>query len=200
MAPRLPRSLWLLLLALLTACSETELVGLHIALAKDGSGTLTARALQAANSPGPAEARARGVQWQTRANLMSSQGTFRSLADLAFGDGELRFLSRKDEVDLPHLRLILRRGPELSWVQALVPDQETRRTLAKVHDPTGKTREIADTIRIEVQVPDAVVSSGVQPAGRGIEATHERNRAYLILPVQTITERGDDLVWDVSWK
>jgi hypothetical protein len=182
----------------LPSCSETELVGLHIALAKDGSGTLTARSLQAANSPGPVEPRARGVQWQTRANLMSSQGTFRSLGDLAFGDGELRFVSSHEE--LPHLRVVLRRGPDLMWVQALVPDLETRRQLAKVHDPSGKTREIATSIRLQLQLPDAVVSSGVQPLGRGIDASHERNQAYLIMPVQTLLERGDDLVWDVSWK
>ena len=47
---------------------------------------------------------------------------------------------------------------------------------------------------------DTVVASGVEPAGRGIEATHERNRAHLILPVRNLLQPGSDLIWDVSWK
>ncbi len=187
-----------LAILLLASCSDSELVGIHITLAKDGSGTLTARALQATSAPGPAEARTRGVQWQMRANLTSSQGTFRSVADLALGDREVRFVTTNEE--MPHLRVILKRDRDLAWVQSLVPDQETRRALAKVHDPNSKAKEIADAIRIEVQFPDTVIASGVEPAGRGIEATHERNRAYLILPVSSLLQPGDDLIWDVSWK
>lgn len=195
------RLLHLLALAILflgTACSDTELVGLNIALAKDGSGTLTARSLQAASAPGPAEARTRGVQWQTRAVVTSSQGTFRSLSDLAFGDGEVRFNVTNDE--MPHLRVVLKRDRDLAWINTLVPDQATRKALARVHDPNGKADEIGDVLRIEVRFPDAVVASGVQPTGRGIEASHERNRAYLLLPVQKMLEPGEPLLWDISWK
>ena len=189
-----------LLLFLITACSDTDLVGLHITLKADGSGTLTARSLKATVGPGPAEAKARGVQWQDRVNLSSSQGDFRSLSDVVFGDGELRFRS-SDTAEMPHLRVTIRRGPDLSWGQGLVPtDAETRRKLARVHDPSGKTKEVANTIRIEVQFPEAVVSSGVKPAGRGIEANHERNRAYLLLRVDGLLQAGEVLVWDVSWK
>ena len=185
-------------LLFLTACSDTELVGMYISLTEDGSGTLTARSLQPATVPSPAEAKARGIQWQARATLSSSQGTFRSLSDVAFGDGEVRFLVTNEE--MPQLRVVLKRGRELAWVQSLVPDQEMRRQLAVVHDPTGKTKEVADTIRIDVELPDAVVASGVQPAGRGIEASHERKRAYLLLPVEGLLEPGEDLIWVVSWK
>jgi hypothetical protein len=81
-----------------------------------------------------------------------------------------------------------------------VPDEPTRRALAAVQDPNNQSKEIAATIRLEVQFPDTVVSSGVEPAGRGIEATHERNRAHLILPVRNLLQPGSDLIWDVSWK
>ena len=136
------------------------------------------------------------ARWQARANLSSSQGAFRNLSDVAFGDGELRFLTTNE--DMLHLRVVVKRGRELSWVESLVPDPETRRSLAIVHDPSGKTKEVADIIRIEVQLPEAVVASGVQPAGRGIEAAHERNRAYLLLPVEVLLEPGEDLVWDIG--
>lgn len=186
---------------LLASCSDNELVGIHIALNKDGSGTVTARALQASSAPGPAEARMRGVQWQVRANLTSSQGTFRNLTDLVLGaadEREVRFLMTNEE--MPHLRVVLKRAANLAWVQSLVPDEPTRRALAAVQDPNNKSKEIASTIRLEVQFPETVVSSGVEPAGRGIEATHERNRAYLIMPVRNLLQPGDDMIWDVSWK
>lgn len=185
-------------LLLLTACSGSELVGVHIAVGKDGSGTITTRSLQPSTAAGPAEALVRGADWKTRAALVSSQGTFRRLSELAFGDGEVRFLSTDE--DLPRLRVILRRGPQLAWVAGLTPGEKDRQDLAKVHDPSGKTREIGDVIRLEVQLPDTVISSGVAPSTRGVEADHERNRAHLLLPVDQLLSRGDDLVWDVTWK
>ena len=188
------------LVCLFAACSDSELVGIHLKIAKDGSGTLTVRALQSSTTPGPGEMRAQGVQWQARAFLVSSQGAFHQVDDIAFGKDELRFKSGSKTDDMPHLRVYVKRHPDLAWVQSLVPDQATRRDLARVHDPTGKTREIGDAIRLEVQVPDTVVSTGVQPAGRGIDTQHERNVAYLVLPVQNLLEKGDELVWDVSWK
>lgn len=194
----MPRFFLLVGLVLLAACSDTELVGIHITLQKDGSGVVTARALQATNVPGPAEARLRGVQWQMRASLVSSQGAFASLAQLELGEDEVRFVASND--DLPRLRVVLKRKKDLAWVATLVPDEATRKTLAKVHDPHSKQKEIADSIRLEVEFPEQVVSSGVAPSGRGIESQHERNRAYLILPVQSLLTDDEDLVWDVSWK
>jgi hypothetical protein len=193
----------LALACLFAACSDSELVGIHLKIAKDGSGTLTVRALQSSTTPGPGEMRAQGVQWQARAFLVSSQGAFHQVDDVAFGKDkdELRFKWGSKADDMPHLRVFVKRSPDLTWVQSLVPgDQAIRRDLARVHDPTGKTREIGEAIRLEVQVPDTVVSTGVQPAGRGIDTQHERNVAYLVLPVQNLLEKGDELVWDVSWK
>ena len=193
---------WILVMLLLwtSACSDNDLVGLHIDLREDGSGTLTARSLKATTGPGPTEGAAHGMQWRDRVNLSSSQGSFQDLSKVDFGNGEVRFAVSENK-DMPYLRVTIQRGPELSWVQSLVPiDGEIRRKLARVHDPSGKTKEVADTIHIEVQLPDAVVSSGITPAGRGIEASHERNRAYVLLPVKGLLQPGDELVWDISWK
>lgn len=185
-------------LSLLAGCADSELVGIHIALAKDGSGTLTARALQSTANPGPAESPTKGVRFQVRANLVSSQGTFESLDSVELGDREVRFV--RTDAEMPGLRVFLRRNKDLSWVKALVPDEATRRSLAKVHDPNSKRNEIADAIRLEVQVPDQVIASGVAPQGRGVEAAHERNRAHLVLPVSAMLVEDEDLVWNVSWK
>ena len=76
---------------------------------------------------------------------------------------------------------------------------EKRQAMAKVYDPTGRTKELGDVVRLEISVPGKVISSGVEPSGRGIEAAHESKRAYLLIPVRAALEKGNDLVWSVSW-
>jgi hypothetical protein len=186
------------LLCLLAACSDSELVGIHLRLDASGGGVITARALLEPQEAGPAEARTQGVTWKDRAALSSSQGTFAQVSELQFGG--IRFLGGLRRDEMPRLRVFVPRGPDVAWAKVLVPDLEGRRRSAKVYDPSLKTREIAGAIRIEVQFPDTVISSGVEPRGRGVEAVHERNRAWLIIPVTTAQDKGDDLVWDVSWK
>lgn len=186
-------------LLLLGACSSGELVGIHIQLAKDGSGTVTTRSLVEPTAQGPAEARTEGVAWSARASIQSAQGKFQQLNDLKIGAGGLRFSARLGD-DQPHLRVYVQRGPTAEWVKALVPEAATRRAMAKVYDPTGRTEEIGDAVRIEIVAPSEVVASDVNPGGRGVEAAHERKRAYLIVPVKTAVEAGDELVWDVSWR
>lgn len=181
------------------ACSSGELVGIHIQLGKDGSGTITTRSLVEPGVPGPAEARTQGVQWSARASLQCAQGKFQQLGDLKVGDGGLRFSPRLGD-DQPHLRVFVQRGPAVEWVKALVPEQVQRRAMAKVYDPTGRTEEIGDAIRIEIAAPGEVVTSDVHPGGRGVEAVHERKRAYLVIPVRAALEAGEELVWDVSWR
>lgn len=191
----------LLLLPLLTsliACSDTELVGLHVNLRADGSGVLTSRTLLEPKEAGPAEAKAQGVTWEQRAVLSLSQGSFNAVQALQFGD--IRFAGKTGDGEIPRLRVYVPRGPEAAWVKALAPDQETRRRLAKVQDPSGKTREIGENLLLEIQLPGLVISSGVLPSGRGVEATHERGKATLLVPAQTAIEKGEDLVWDITWR
>ena len=97
------------------------------------------------------------------------------------------------------MRVYVPRGPTAEWVKALVPDRTTRRAMAKVYDPTGKTGEVGDVIRLEIEVPAEVVASSVLPGGRGIEADREGQRAFLLLSATSVTEAGDELVWDVTW-
>ncbi|MCB9876184.1 MAG: hypothetical protein H6835_01170 [Planctomycetes bacterium] len=186
------------LLFALASCSGGELVGVHVRLAADGSGTLTTRALLDDQPAAPAEPRAAGVQWDLRASLVASQGTFTDIGQLKLGDGGVTFTPQLDG-ERPGLRVTLARGPKTPWIETLVPDQPTRRRLAKAYDPTGRTKEIADVLRIEVQAPGAVITSGVLPNGRGVTADREGDRAFLLLPLRTALEEGDPFVWDISW-
>ena len=57
-------------------------------------------------------------------------------------------------------------------------------------------------IRLEVRAPGRVITSGVLPTGRGVEAERNGDKAILLLPVKTaLSDRdGDgDFVWDISW-
>lgn len=193
----LPLSFSAALALALCSCSGGELVGVHVLLQKDGSGHVTTRALVTPTAS-PAEAQAQGVSWQSHAGVACAQGTFQDIKALKLGDGGIRF-----DADLadarPNLRVKLTRGPDAAWVKALVPDLETRRKMAKVYDPTGRTNEIGDTLRIEVSAPGEVFASGVRPAGRGVEAAHEGKRAYLLIPVRTALEAGEELEWSFSW-
>lgn len=185
---------------LLAACSSGELVGVHVLLAKDGSGVVTTRSLQETLTMGPGESKTQGIAWESRANLCCSQGRFTAINDLKLGDGSIQFL-KSSGVGPDMLRTTVQVGAGAAWVAGFVPGAAERQAMARVYDPTGKTREIGGDVRIEVQLPEGtkIVGSSVRPTGRGVDAGYERNRAYLVVPVKTALEKGDELVWDVSW-
>ncbi len=192
------RTLLALPLLALTACSGGELVGVHIQLKKDGSGLVTTRALVEPPAPAAAEARSQAVTWTSRASLLCSQGTFTAIGDLSLGNGGIRFTADLGDAR-PSLRVRLQRGANAEWIGTLVPGEKARRDMAKVYDPTARTTEIGDTIRIEVALPGEVFASGVRPTGGGVEAAHEGKRAYLLIPVRTALEAGAEFEWSINW-
>lgn len=191
-------SLLILLASLLTSCSGGELVGVHLTLSKDGSGTITTRALMPSSQTSPAETRAKGVTWDVRAALVSSQGSFDAIGSVSLGDGEVTFAPQLDG-DRPGLRVMLQRGPNCKWIEALVPDEAARKRMAKAYDPSGRTKEIGDVLRIEIAAPGSVITSGVLPTGRGVQADRDGNNAVLLLPVRTALKDGNPFAWDISW-
>lgn len=195
--PRLP--LGLLLLSVLCACSGNELVGVYVALQPDGSAIVTTRALVDRPVAAPADGPGTGVAWQRGGSLVYSQGTTTELLQVRFGDDSLRFQPRLDG-EPKALRVIVQRGPDAGWVKALTPEPGIRRALAKVYDPSGKTKAIADQLRLEVQGLTDVVSSSALPAARGVTADRDGNRAFLVIPASTALESGPELVWDITWK
>lgn len=192
------RSLLALPLLAFTACSGGELVGVHVTLKTDGTGTVTTRALVEPTAAAAAESRSQAVTWTSRASLLCSQGTFAKIDDLTLGNGGIKFVAELGDAR-PSLRVRLQRGPGAEWVTNLVPGDKARREMAKVYDPTGKTSEIGDTIRVEIAVPGEVFASGVRPTGSGVEAAHEGKRAYLLIPVRTALENGAEFEWSISW-
>ena len=74
-----------------------------------------------------------------------------------------------------------------------------RQLLSKAYDPTGRTKEIGDVLRLEIAAPGNVITSGVLPTGRGVAADRDGNKATLLLPVRTARQEGEAFVWDISW-
>jgi hypothetical protein len=192
---RTPSILSLLLVSLLSACSGGELVGVHIKLDANGSGTITTRALMPLEQAVDAETRAKGVKWSVRAGLVASQGQFDQIGEVTLGEGAVTFSPQLDG-DRPGLRVTLKRG---NWVAQLAPGKARRKEMAKAYDPTGRTDEIGDVLRIEVAAPGPVITSGVLPTGRGVDVDRDGRKAILLLPVATMLEEGDAFIWDISW-
>jgi hypothetical protein len=191
-----PLLLLSLLLGTLAGCSGNELIGLHVAVATDGSAVVTTRALVDNPTPGRTEVTTKGVAWTASAALQHSQGTATKLGEVQLGDGSLRF---EPSADGSRVKVVIQRGPEVSWIRALAPTKDRRRALGKVYDPTGKTVEVADTVRLDVVCPQRVIASGVSETARGVTADRDDKRAFLVIPVQTALEAGADLVWDITW-
>jgi len=187
-----------LLVSLLAACSGDELVGVHVKLDATGSGTITTRALMPISQATAAEGSAKGVNWSIRAGLVSSQGSFDQIGGVTLGDGDVTFSPQLD-TDRPGLRVTFKRGPNCKWVNQLVPGKKQREQMAGAYDPTGRTKEIGDVLRLEVQAPGQVITSGVLPTGRGVSVDRDGKKAILLLPVRTALEEGDAFVWDISW-
>jgi hypothetical protein len=187
---------FLLLLLAVAGCTGNEIVGLHVAVQPDGSAAITAKALTDSTAPSPAELHAKGVVWGKRAALVHTQGVVQKLEDLRFGDDSFVI---KPKLDAQKITVVLQRGEKVGWLDALVPDKQTRRDLAVVYDPLGKTKEIADVLRLEFVLPRAVVGSDVQRTARGVAPGKEGNRAYLSIPAETAREKGDPIVWDITW-
>lgn len=187
-----------LCLSTLAACSGNEVVGVHVVLHEDGSAQVTTRALASPTTSNPAESQLPTVTWEGRAALLCSQGKLANIRDLKFRDDSLTVTSRAD-TDFPGLRVRVQRGPDAGWVKALVPDQAARRTMAGIYDPSGRTKEVGDVLRLEITTPRNIIGSSVQPAGRGVTADRDGKRAYLLVPAQTALETGDALTWDITW-
>lgn len=185
-----------LLLPCLAACSGNEVLGLHLRLQPDGAADVTARALVPTTAPSPAEAASKGVVWSQRAALVHSQGSVAKLADLRFGDDSLQIVPH---MDANKVTVRIARSATAGWVAALAPDKRTREQLASVYDPSGKTTEVGDAVRIEFELPAAAVGSSVLPSARGVEAGRDGKRAWLRIPVETAREPGETLTWDVTW-
>ncbi len=197
------RQLWIPILALAAAtfagCDETDLVAIRIRLREDLSGTVMTSALAKPTADGAMQAESQGAAWESRVDVACASGKFDSLSALKLAD--LSFSSGQAEGGLHFVKVTLPRGDQARWPRALMPlsaDERTR--AASALDPSGKSPNVGTVIKIEIELPAPVVSSGLTGKTRGTKASSEAEVATLVVPFETATTAGESIHWHVTWQ
>ena len=182
----------------LSACSEADVVTVHIRLEKGFAGTLSARGLTVPREAAPIEGAVKGVTFEHRAALVCAQGGFQSLGDVRFADVQFVIGTTQDGVSYVHATLP--RGPGAKWVDVLLPRKDARDSAAKAFEPDRERTKVGTAVRFVLDVPGAITAHGYAPDARGCKAEAEDRRASLYLTAERAREEGDTWTWSVDWK
>ena len=182
-----------------SACGEEDLTTVRLSLREDGSGTITVVSVEAPAEGAAVEGAASGVAWKRRVSVHAAAGEFAdasllTVSDIAFdwgvGDGGMAWL-----------QVVVPLGADRRWVGIFAPIPEDQRSeLAETFDPTGTVKTISASMRIVVELPRDVVSSGAVRVGRGIAASHKKNIATLAVPVDLTALHDESIVWHITWQ
>jgi hypothetical protein len=181
------------------ACDETDAVAVRIKLRDDLSGQLTTSNVAAITADTPLQQATQGVQWESRAQIVCSAGHFAALSQLKIAD--IAISSGDGGEGFAFVRLSLPRGENAQWHKLFVPmSVEERQHAAAALDPSGKTKNVAATIKLEIELPSAVVGNGLFGRARGMKLKAEGPTATLIVPVEIASTAGDPIVWHLTWQ
>ncbi len=184
---------------LLAACDETDVVAVRVKVRDDLSGTVRTSGLSLPGADGPVQKASDGATWGSRVDIECATGTFVDLsklkiADITFGGGE-------GGQGIGFVRVVLPRGPDARWPKTFVPlTPDERKSVSGAVDPTGKSEAVGATLKIEIELPSAIVGNGVVGKTRGTKATAEGSIATLIVPLETMTTPGDAITWHLTWQ
>jgi hypothetical protein len=183
----------------LAACDETDAVAVRVKLRDDLSGTVRTSGLVLPAGDGPVQKLSEGATWGSRVEMVCATGTFVDLsklriADIAFGSGE-------GAQGIGFARVVLPRGPDVRWPKTFVPlTDDERKSVSGAIDPTGKSEAVGATLKIEIELPSAVVGNGVVGKTRGTKVSAEGSLATLIVPLDTMLTPGDPITWHLTWQ
>jgi hypothetical protein len=199
---RSPRALAVLaLLAPLTlgACDESDAVSVHLRLRADFQGTITTSGLVAAAGPNRVESASTGAAFDDRAEVAAASGRFAALNGLKVGD--IAFAAGEADEGFRFIKVTLPQGAAAQWPNLFVPlDEAARLKAAGALDPSGKSKDVGTSLKIEIELPGAVIGNGVQGKVRGTKFTSEGAIATLIVPVQAARGATEPLVWHLTWQ
>lgn len=189
----------LLVLSALPACDETDAVSVRIHLAPDFSGTVTTSALALPSSESLMQQASQGAEWQNRVDVVAVAGRFQKLDDLKLAD--LAFSAGEAGSGMRFARVTLPRGAQAKWARALVPlSVDERQRAAAALDPTGKSKNVGSMIKIEIELPNAVVGNGLIGKTRGTKTQSEGSVATLTVPLDSALNGEEELVWHLTWQ
>lgn len=199
-ARTLPALIPALLLALFaTGCDEDDAVSIRLRVEDDFSGEVRTSSLAMPAAPGAVTREIGGVRWDSEVAVVAAAGTFGSLSELALADLSLQ--AGRAEDGMRFLRISIPRGPETRWPAAFVPlDGGQRTRAAAALDPSGRAKDIGANLKLEVDLPDAVVGNGVSNRARGVRAKAEGDVATLLVPLEVGRTPGDAIVWHLTWQ
>jgi hypothetical protein len=187
------------LLLLLSACDETDAVAVRIRLRDDFSGQVTTSNVALMPAESPLQQSTQGVEWQSRVEILCGAGHFAALSAVKMADIDLS--SGEGSEGLAFARVSLPRGEAARWHKLLVPlTAEERASSALAIDPSGRTKNVASTIKIEIELPSAVVGNGLTGRAHGIKVKAEGSTATLVVPLDVAQSAGDPIVWHLTWQ
>lgn len=186
-------------LLLLSACDETDVVAIRIRLRDDFSGRVTTSNVALMPVDSPLQQATQGVEWQSRAEILCGAGQFTALSAVKLADIGLNAADGGD--GLAFVRVSLPRGEQASWHKLMVPLSDAERTSsAAAIDPSGRTKNVASTIKVEIELPSAVVGNGLTGRAHGIKVKAEGSTATLVIPLEVAQSAGDPVVWHLTWQ
>lgn len=189
----------LLLVGLLAGCDEEDVVSLRIRLREDLSGSMVVSSIGEATQVSPVESGAEGVEWEERLALSMTSGSFARLSGMAFHG--LTF-DAGTSAGLGYLRVRIPRGPEATWVDALVPG-ELRATERKqrLSEALGGTRlaRVASSLKIVVELPGDALAHGLNTRALGLEEEVQGAEVSLVVPFDLALGEDPDIVWHLTW-
>ena len=196
---RTAAALLLASLAALPACDETDAVAVRVKLRDDFSGTVRTSGLALPQADGAVEQASEGAVWGSRVEMVCATGTFAEVSKLKVAD--ISFSAGAGGQGIGYAQVSIPRGPDVRWPGAFVPlSEEERKSVAGALDPTGKSEAVGATIKLEFELPSAVVGNGVIGKVRGTKTTAEGPLATIIVPIEAMRAPGDPLVWHLTWQ
>jgi hypothetical protein len=195
----------------LSACDERDASSLRLDLKDDLSGTIVASGLVAPTQPAAVESGTAGggVAWSGRAGVMVSRGSFKKLDELNVGGITFQTISAGSAATTGVLRprlikVTIPRGADVKWPALFsgANDEEragAQRVLSTEADASPNT-DLGTSVKITVNIPGKVISSGIALRSRGLSAEKDATTATLIMPVELAKQPGEPLVWHISWE
>jgi len=184
---------------LLTGCDGDDAVSIRIRLREDGAGTLTSSGILIPADPSRVEAGTRGVDYENRVQMSAAIGRFTALSGVTVSD--IGFSSGEGEGGFRFVKVTIPQGAAALWPDVFVPMDETARLKAAgALDPSGKSKDVGATIKIEIELPAPVIGNGVTGKVRGTKASVEGSTATLVVPVVAARGAPEPLVWHLTWQ
>jgi len=196
---RTAAALLLASIAALSACDETDAVAVRVRLRDDFSGTVRTSGLALPSGVGAVQQSSEGAVWGSKVEMVCATGTFSEISKLKIAD--IAFSAGAGGQGIGYAQVSIPRGPGVRWPGTFVPlTDEERKSVSGALDPSGKSEAVGATIKIEFELPSAVVGNGVIGKVRGTKTTAEGPVATVVVPIEAMKAPGDPLVWHLTWQ